>query len=112
MEHPEIKSLHDRIVFSPERFQHNAKAIDTVRSTASILSGVCAGILRCTSLYGLAAFLAFYLLTSALLLLAMGMDSASYTNRNILAFALGDMSKYGLSFVLFWTLAYGLVYIY
>lgn len=112
MEHPEIKNLHDRIVFSPERYQLNMKAIDGVRSTASILSGVCAGILRCTSLYGLVAFLAFYVLTSALLLLPMGMDSAAYTNRSLVMFALGDMSKYGLSFVLFWTLAYGLVYIY
>lgn len=61
---------------------------------------------------GAAAFLITYALISAALVVKMRLDVFGHTNMALPQFAFGEMGKYGLSFILFWTLSYALVYIY
>eukprot|EP00638_Chattonella_subsalsa_P001355 CAMPEP_0117765176 /NCGR_PEP_ID=MMETSP0947-20121206/19934_1 /TAXON_ID=44440 /ORGANISM="Chattonella subsalsa, Strain CCMP2191" /LENGTH=115 /DNA_ID=CAMNT_0005587737 /DNA_START=30 /DNA_END=377 /DNA_ORIENTATION=- len=99
--------------YSPEALQENGKIINYVRTSMIIVAGVVTGILGCTGLWGLLSFVGFYSLISLTLLVKMGMDPSVYTtNKSVLSFFCSDTQKYGLSFVLFWTLAYALVYIY
>ena len=97
---------------SDEALMHNKNAIDSYRSYMTIFAGVATGILGATGLRGLGLFLGSYLLLSVFLMVKMRFDPEAYTNEKVHHFALGNIGRYGLSFVLFWTLAYALVYIY
>ena len=66
----------------------------------------------CTRTQGFAAFLITYAVISAGLVVKMRLDVPGHTNMPLPQFAFGDIGKYGLSFILFWTLMYALVYIY
>ena len=94
---------------------HNDKAVDLIRTYMTIIGGCCAGVLGLTGLAGAALYIAIYLALSVLLLATMGFNSKGYMNVSPLKFCIdGGMGggKYGLSFVLFWTLSYALIYIY
>ena len=56
--------------------------------------------------------MASYVAISLALLVKMRGDSMGYTNEAIPNHIFGGVGRYGLSFVLFWTLSYALVYIY
>jgi hypothetical protein len=83
-----------------------------VRTLLTLVAGGCAGILGLTGLEGAVMYLVVYFVASAILLVFMKFDSKLYTNLSPFAFITQGMDKYGLSFVLFWTLLYGLVHIY
>ncbi|CAN0133419.1 unnamed protein product, partial [Heterosigma akashiwo] len=72
------------------------------------------GILGCTGLWGFLSFIGFYSLTSlSIFVLKMKGDPCSYTmSKSTTSFFFDGAQTYGLSFVLFWTLSYALVYIY
>ena len=91
---------------------HNLSAIDGCRSYLTIFAGVATGILGATSIRGALAFMASYVGVSVALLAKMRCDSMAYTNEAIPNHIFGGVGKYGLSFVLFWTLSYALVHIY
>lgn len=97
---------------SNEAMMFNLNAIDSLRSYLTIFAGVATGILGATGLLGLAFLLGSYLLISVALLVKMRLDPESYTKEKAHYFVMGNIGRYGLSFVLFWTLSYALVYIY
>lgn len=107
---PQHRDENDLI--SDEAMMHNLSAIDTCRSYLTIFAGVATGILGATGLRGLVLFLASYLFISLALLIKMGLDTEAYTKDKVHTFMLSNIGRYGLSFVLFWTLSYALVYIY
>ena len=102
----------DKKMLNREAMMHNMSAIDGCRSYLTIFAGVGAGILGLTSVRGALGFMASYVAISLALLVAMKGDSMVYTNEAIPNHVIGGVGKYGLSFVLFWTLSYALVHIY
>ena len=97
---------------SYQNLRKNMNAIDDVRTLMTLISGVVAGILGVEGLKGAMLYLTMYAMVSAGCMLRMGFDSQQYTNMIALQFLFADFGKYALSFILFWTLTYGLVYIY
>jgi ER membrane protein complex subunit 6 len=91
----------------------NTKQIENVRSFMCVVGGAAAGILNVTNMKGLYVFLALYLAVVLGIGIKVGFDFMNYTNKpGVVSFAMADLSKHGLSFVLFWTLGHALVYIY
>ncbi|KAJ1445888.1 hypothetical protein M885DRAFT_548438 [Pelagophyceae sp. CCMP2097] len=102
-----------KVLMNRASFEFNMSAIDKSRSFLTIFAGAATGILGLTGLGGLASFLATYAgISLAILACKMRGDSEAFTEEKPLYFVLGHAGGYGLSFVLFWTLAYALVYIY
>jgi len=119
----------DLKLISFEALQFNMKQIDVVRTLLSIVGGVLTGtlgnlmlsffhvsdfpfLIGCQREYGLLAFVILYFVISLSLALKMNFNVKKYTNSSIVMFGLADLQKNGLSFVLFWTLSYALIYIY
>ena len=102
----------ERIFFSMEAKMHNDRAIDQIRTLLTIIGGCAAGVLGCTGTQGLVMFVVTYLAVSITLVVCMGFDTKQYTALKLHMFLFDGASKYGLSFVLFWTLIYALIYIY
>jgi len=92
--------------------QLNHRKIDYVQSFMGIVSGCVAGICRFTGLEGLACFLVLHLVVTLALLSKMNFRLKSYSQKNIIAFLTNDLQSCALSFMLFWTLFYGLVYLF
>jgi len=97
---------------SLEYLHNNLKQIDVARTFLSIVAGIVAGVLGCKNGSGLICFITLYGLIGLTIALRMNLDVKTYTNQSAILFATGDLQKNGLSFVLFWTLTYALVYIY
>ena len=102
----------ERTYLSIQSLRHNMEVIDNCRTSLTLFAGGMTGVLGCTGLQGAAAFLLTYAFISAGLILKMRLDVPGHTNMALPQFAFGEMGKYGLSFILFWTLTYALVYIY
>jgi hypothetical protein len=102
----------ERIFFSRDAMMHNTKQIDLVRTFLTIILGFSAGILSCTGLNGVILYIAVYLIIQICILAIMSFDSARYTTIDPIRFLVSGISEYALSYVLFWTLSYALVYIY
>merc|ERR1711953_889812 len=90
---------------------HNTKSLNFSRTALSVLSGVGAGILGLTSLYG---FL-FYIVTSGILgiyyLLSEARSDATHfltKQQLVTAFVMENLFTY----ILVWTLVYGCVHVY
>lgn len=92
--------------------QSNVKQIELARSFLCVVGGCCAGVVNATNLGGLVVFLLVYLSIVGGTSMKVGFDFKNYANNTFFGFLLSDLSKHGLSFVLFWTLTYALVYIY
>lgn len=108
----EDEPMNESEFISDEAMMHNRSAIDSYRSYMTIIAGIATGILGATGLKGLGLFLGSYLAISLLLVAKMRLDTEAFMNAKIHHFLFGNIGRYGLSFVLFWTLAYALVYIY
>ena len=104
----------ERLFFSREAMMHNHKNVDRVRTFLTLVTGFVAGILGCTGSQGVLLYVASMALTSlAVLAVQMQFDSMKYLNQSPVRFMFSGMDSNGaLSYVLFWTLAYALVYIY
>ena len=90
---------------------HNTKSLNFSRTSLSVLSGVVAGILGLTSIYG---FL-FYIVTSGLLglyyLLSEARSEAThFLNKQQLV--TGFVAENLFTYILVWTLVYGCVHVY
>jgi hypothetical protein len=98
---------------SMEHLRRNMTQIDMARTFLCIVGGVIAGVLGLTGLSGLGCFVLVCLaISGSLALLKMNGDIKMYTNMSFASFTASDLQKNGLSFILFWTLTYALVYIY
>lgn len=97
---------------SMEHLMLNMQQIDRIRTILFIVSGIACGILGLTSLNGLLFFLAVTVFTTIAFLLKMKFDVKKYTNSSFFQFVSHGVSSTAMSFVLFWTLSFALVYIY
>jgi len=100
----------ERIIM--EAFQKNMTQIELLRTVMSLATGALCGILGLTGSLGLA----FYLLTSVIIGVAiagwMSFDTKSFANTTLIGLILQGLQGQALSFIMTWTLAYSLVYIY
>mmetsp|Transcript_4364 Transcript_4364/g.12201 ORF Transcript_4364/g.12201 Transcript_4364/m.12201 type:complete len:127 (-) Transcript_4364:1397-1777(-) len=99
-------------VFDMQAANLNMKKMDTVRSFMGIVSGCVAGVLGLTGLSGLVCFLILHLTVSFAILAKMKFHLHTYSRQPMIAFLSADLQKCALSFMLFWTLFYGIVYLF
>jgi len=104
-------SLKEKSLYA-ESVQHNSKALYYIRSTTSAIAGACAGVLGLTNLYGFAFYLAAYLFVGGVIFLANCRTRSDLYFRSTLEVFTGGAMDNALSYVLWWTLLYGLVHIY
>lgn len=97
---------------SMESLHSNMNSIDISRTFLCIIGGIIAGILKHTNLQGLICFVVIYVLITVMLGLKIKFDFKQYLNCTMIGFLTSDLQKNMLSFILFWTLTYALVYIY
>ena len=97
---------------SMDLLRRNMSQIEVAKSLTCIMGGVAAGVLGCTGIQGLFVYILVSLAVGGALALKMGGQVKAYMNTSFIGFLTGDLQKSSLSFVLFWTLSYALVYIY
>ena len=90
-----------------ENVKHNERAFMRLVNLIYPFAGCCAGIMGCTSFYGLAVYVTTTILV-ALLWSVLTNLSSKYGSWTIMANTVNGIP----SFLLFWTLCYGLVYVY
>ncbi|OQR94047.1 hypothetical protein ACHHYP_01891 [Achlya hypogyna] len=98
--------------FSMENMAKNEGVVEFTHTAMSVVSGSLAGVMGLTGVQGFVCMVVLYLLTSGALLAKMGLDVAPYFNMNVASFLFHGIGGHLVSFILFWTLAYGLVHIY
>lgn len=99
--------------FSMENVQKNEQAVEFCHTAMCVVAGCIAGITGMTGLSGFAFLAAMYIVTAtALWVFKLRMDVKVYFNTNTPAFIFSGVFSQALSFILFWTLSYGLVHIY
>jgi len=101
-------------VFDMDAFRSNFRKMDKIRSFMGIVAGCVAGVLGLTGLSGLVCFLILHISVN-LSILAFKMNfnlKAYYTHGSMISFLLADFQKCAMSFMLFWTLFFGLVYLF
>lgn len=97
---------------SMEALQSNMRDVDVARTYVCILGGVMTGILGSTGLHGLISFIVMYVTIGLGVAVKANFDFKQYMNCTLASFLVGDLQKNGLSFILFWTMTYALIYIY
>mmetsp|Transcript_2908 Transcript_2908/g.4020 ORF Transcript_2908/g.4020 Transcript_2908/m.4020 type:complete len:115 (+) Transcript_2908:97-441(+) len=107
-----LDSKGERVFFSREAMMHNNKSIDLVRTFLTLIGGCCAGILGYTGFNGAVLYVCLYFMMQLSFLVLMGFDSTKYTTVPPAKFLFLGIESYGLSYILFWTLTYALIYIY
>mmetsp|Transcript_10727 Transcript_10727/g.20050 ORF Transcript_10727/g.20050 Transcript_10727/m.20050 type:complete len:145 (-) Transcript_10727:50-484(-) len=125
---PDANNVHAEEVFDVNAQQHNLQQMESIRSFMGIVSGCCAGILGLTNLYGIVFFVWMHLVVSASLRVQMYRGSGSsgggagsggggdlekyFKGLGTVGFWLDGLQNCFMSFMLFWTLFYGLVYLF
>ncbi|KAL9182345.1 hypothetical protein ACHAXT_012997 [Thalassiosira profunda] len=100
-------------VFDVHAYRSNFRKMDKVRSFMGIAAGCVAGVCGLTGLSGLVCFLVLHITVNlSLLAFKMNFDLHSYSRESMLSFLLADIQKCAMSFMLFWTLFFGLVYLF
>lgn len=105
----------ERQFYSAENIAHNNKVLEYCRTAMCAIGGIVSGILALTGPTGLLAYLVVYIIVSLGLLVKMGTADASLytpTKGGLPVFVIAGVGNYALTYILFWTLAYTLVYIY
>jgi len=98
--------------FDVQAYRFNMRKADKIRSFMGIVSGCVAGICGLTGLAGLACFIVMHLTVSLAILAKMDFDLKAYSRGSMLAFLTADLQKCAMSFMLFWTLFFGMVYLF
>ena len=104
-----------KTMFDQHAHMYNLSKIDKARSLLSIVTGCCTGILGCTGFQGFMLFFLSHLFISvAIWLVSMKGTYKNYgiPGSSIRSFLSADLQKSGMSFTLFWTLFYGLCYLF
>ena len=99
-------------IFNIQAQMYNFQKIDEIKSFMGIMSGCFSGICGFTGLQGLACFIILDLVVSFSILAKMKFRLADYSTESIFSFLTAYMQRNSLSFMLFWTLFYGLVYLF
>ena len=93
--------------------QYNAKTIGWARTFMVITGGACAGVLGLTGLQGIIGFVVLYALISVSILAKVKFDLGNVLPGSTTpTFVLGGIMGELMSFLLFWTLLYGIVHVY
>lgn len=104
---------HEQSKISMEGLLLNGGQIMRVRNMMCIISGIICGILGFTGLHGLLFFIATTTLTDlTMICFKMNFNLKEYTNSTLFNFAVDGITSTVMSFVLFWTLSFAVVYIY
>ena len=100
--------------FSMESMNFNMRQIMGFRTVLYLVGGITCGVLGLTNFLGLFFYLFIGVLGSTTLLIKMGLDAKRFTASPVINFLASDIAnpQHAMSFILFWTLAYALVYIY
>lgn len=99
--------------FSMENMKSNEKVVDFVYTSMCVIAGCIAGILGLTGLAGFAFLAVAYVATAVTVwVFKLQMRVSVYFNTSTLSFIFAGVFSQALSFILFWTLSYGLVHIY
>jgi len=110
---PLLSGRNQTLIINMHAVHLNNKKIDKVRSLMGIISGCVAGICGLTGFQGLVCFVALHLVVNfSLITFKMKLNLKEYFNESILSFMTGDLQSSILSYLLFWTLFYGLVYLF
>lgn len=99
-------------IISQEAMMSNMNQIDSLRSVTMIAGGILAGVIQCVGYKGFLCFIVIYALTTVAVGCTISFNFQRYLNMTLTNFAMHDVNKHAMSFVLFWTLSYALVYIY
>mmetsp|Transcript_32925 Transcript_32925/g.93609 ORF Transcript_32925/g.93609 Transcript_32925/m.93609 type:complete len:124 (+) Transcript_32925:95-466(+) len=103
----------EKDVIDVTSLRYNMERVDKIRSVMGIASGCVAGICGLTGLEGLACFVLLHVFVLTLVCgLKMDFKLHSYTRQNWWSYLTANLQQCALSFTLFWTLFYGLVYLY
>mmetsp|Transcript_7388 Transcript_7388/g.11030 ORF Transcript_7388/g.11030 Transcript_7388/m.11030 type:complete len:112 (+) Transcript_7388:90-425(+) len=106
----------DRSFVNVQILNKNKKIIDLCRTSLCTVAGFSTGVLGCTGYKGLIFFVLFHAAVSFFLLLKMGFDLSGYTaskkDGSLMGFFFEGLFGLALTFILFWTLSYALVYVY
>ena len=99
-------------MYSQQPFANNLNNLAWLRAVMAIVSGVCAGILGLESLWGFMFYLATSFLLSASIFFTRieGKPELYFTSLTFLM--IHEVFSNLVSFVLFWTLFYGLMHVY
>ena len=102
------------MLVNPEAMQNNMNGVMYVRALMAIISGIVAGILGLTSLNGFLFYLVSHLLCSFFLLVKMNFEVKKYwgSQATLHGFAFDGLSGQAMSFILWWTLSYAMVFLY
>lgn len=109
-----MDEINAKTKISMESLMVNGLQIANFRTLMTgVVSGIICGILGLTSLYGLI----FYVLSSfitdlSILIFKMKLNVKAYTNSSAVQFFLDGLGHSVMSFILFWTLSFAIVYIY
>mmetsp|Transcript_18076 Transcript_18076/g.43751 ORF Transcript_18076/g.43751 Transcript_18076/m.43751 type:complete len:127 (-) Transcript_18076:72-452(-) len=104
---------HEKDVIDFTTLRYNLQHIDKVRSVMGIASGCVAGICGLTGYEGLVCFLALHVLVLLIIWSTkLNFQLHSYTRQSWWSYITVNIQQSALSFTLFWTLFYGLVYLY
>jgi hypothetical protein len=99
-------------IISLETMAQNQRQIHMAKAVIFIFAGLICGVLGLTGLYGLLFYIAVNVVSSVVFMAKMGFQTMKYTNSDPISFALSGILNHALSFIMWWTLAFALVYIY
>jgi hypothetical protein len=111
MEAPQEAEVDFSEVFSVDKIAYNAKALNYCRVFVAIISGCAAGILGQTGLLGFLTFFITTFLLSLTLYMKVKGDPKPYFKDAQAIWTEGVVQSL-MSYVLFWTLFYDIIYIY
>ncbi len=110
---PDESTNKGAMLFNMPNIQANAQAVAWVRSVMGLVGGICAGVLGLTGGRGLLCFVGFYVLVSLAIVAKAGFKLAdALPGAKMPQFLVNGLMGQLMSFLLFWTMFYGLVHVY
>ncbi len=107
-----LTSSNNLPIYSLEAYQKNLQAVQRTRATIAILSGIVSGILGLQSLSGFSFYFGVsFFLSLCLWFISVQTESQKYFLSSFQIWFQDVLSNL-FSYVLFWTLAYGIVHVY
>ena len=100
--------------FSMEAMQLNVRQFQLLRTVMLITGGILCGILGLTGLLGAFFYIAVSIIANLSIVIVTGFKPQSYFMLSSGSMLGNDLMNFNhmLSFIMFWTLSYALVYIY
>jgi ER membrane protein complex subunit 6 len=96
----------------PDVMRKNMRQLDLARIVLYIAVGCICGVCGFTGLQGFLFYTGSSAVITIILAATMGFQPKKYTNESIVQMFMSNMSGQVMSFIMFWTLAYSLVYVY